>query len=182
MTTMTPEDAIKAAASVARDVADGKLSPNDLQAQAVAECRELFGTVIGEDYALWSLHADVARQAVSLGALSADELSEWAAVMRHKAGKAVEPPAPHDYPLPAVSLASVAQSQPETTDDDNDGGEPDNSEPAALQGTSIVSALAALASAAQQAHVEPTPPLQHRADGGAYDPLRGFNPGATRRR
>ena len=45
MTTMTPEDAIKAAASVARDVADGTLSPADLEAQAVAECRELFGTV-----------------------------------------------------------------------------------------------------------------------------------------
>ncbi len=113
MTTMTPEDAIKAAASVARDVADGKLSPADLEAQAVAECRELFGTVIGEGDALWTLHADVARQAVSLGALSADELSEWAAVMRHKAGEAVEPPAPHYDPLPAVSLASVDESQPD---------------------------------------------------------------------
>jgi hypothetical protein len=179
MTTMTPQDAIKAAASVARDVADGKLSPADLEAQAVAECRELFGTVIGEGDALWTLHADVARQAVSLGALSADELSEWTAVMRHKAGEDVEPPVPQDEPLPAVSLASVAQSQPESTDDDNEGG--DDPEPAALQGTSIVSALAALASAAQQAHVEPTPAQQRRADGGAYDPLRGFNPGATRR-
>ena len=177
MTTMTPEDAIKAAASVARDVADGKLSPADLEAQAVAECRELFGTVIGEGDALWTLHADVARQAVSLGALSADELSEWAAVMRHKAGEAVEPPAPHDDPLPAVSLASVDESQPESTDDD---GEPDDEpEHAALQGESVAGALVALASAAQQAHATPAP--QRRADGGSYDPLRGFNPGATRR-
>ena len=48
-------------------------------------------------------------------AQSADELSEWSAVMRHKAGEAVKPPAPHDDPLPAVSLASVAQSHPEST-------------------------------------------------------------------
>ncbi len=177
MTTMTPEDAIKAAASVARDVADGTLSPADLEARAVAECRELFGTVIGEGDALWTLHAEVARQAVSLGALSADELSEWAAVMRHKAGEALEPPAPHDDPLPAVSLASVAQSQSESTDD---GGPDDEPEPAALQDVSVAGALAALASAAQQAHAEPAP--QRRADGGSYDPLRGFNPGATRRR
>ncbi|MCA2359587.1 flagellar hook-length control protein [Mycobacterium intracellulare] len=175
MTTMTPEGAIKAAASVARDVADGKLSSSDLQAQAVAECRELFGTVVGAGDGLWSLHADVARQAVSLGALSADELSEWAAVMRHKAGEAVKPPEPHDDPLPAVPLASVAQSHAESPDDDEP--EPDA---AALQGTSIVSALAVLASTAQQAHAEPAP--QRRADSGDYDPLRGFNPGATRRR
>lgn len=179
MTTMTPEDAIKAAASVARDVADGKLSPADIQAQAVAECRELFGTVIGEDDPLWSLHADVARQAVSLGALSADELSEWAAVMRHRAGETVKPPEPHDDPLPAVSLASVAQSHAESPNDGeaSEGAEPDT---AGLQGTSIVSALAALASTAQQAHAEPAP--QRRADSGGYDPLRGFNPGSTRRR
>jgi len=177
MTTTTPEDAIKAAASVARDVADGTLSPADLEAQAVAECRELFGTVIGEGDALWALHADVARQAVSLGALSADELSEWAAVLRHKAGEVVEPPAPHDDSLPAVSLASVAQSQPESTDDD--GAPDDEPESDALQGVSVAGALAALASAAQQAHVTPAP--QRRTDSGAYDPLRGFNPGATRR-
>ncbi|ASW84608.1 flagellar hook-length control protein [Mycobacterium intracellulare] len=183
MTTMTPEDAIKAAASVARDVADGKLSPSDLQAQAVAECRELFGTVVGEGDALWSLHADVARQAVGLGALSPEELREWAAVLDRQRGveqptEPLESPGPHDDPLRAVSLASVAESEPESTDDDHaPEGESDH---AALQGTSIVSALAALASTAQQAHAEPAP--QRRADSGDYDPLRGFNPGATRRR
>ncbi|WP_255776066.1 flagellar hook-length control protein [Mycobacteroides abscessus] len=177
MTTLTPEDAIKAAASVARDVADGKLSPADLEAQAVAECRELFGTVIGEGDALWTLHADVARQAVSLGALSADELSEWSAVMRHKAGEAVKPPAPHDDPLPAVSLASVARSQSESTDDD--GGPDDEPEPAALQGVSVAGALAALA--ARKAEAANATPAPERPTADGYDPLAGWDAGGSRR-
>lgn len=182
MTTMTPEDAIKAAASVAREIADGKLLPADLEAHAVAECRALAGEVVGPDSPLWPLQVDIARQAVSLGALSAEELSEWAAVFRRRAGEAVKPPEPQDDPLPAISPASVAASGPESPADD-DGSEPEaEPEPdtAGLQGTSVVSALAALASTAQQAHAEPAP--QRRADGGDYDPLRGFNPGATRRR
>jgi hypothetical protein len=99
-TPTTQADAVTAAMSVARDVAEGRLDPATLQQQAVTELRDLFGTVIGEGSALWTLHADVARQAVSLGALSADELSEWAAVTRHRAEEAVEPAAPHNDPLP----------------------------------------------------------------------------------
>ncbi|VBA56241.1 flagellar hook-length control protein [Mycobacterium attenuatum] len=188
MTTVTRRDAVDAAMSVAQDVAEGRLDPSALQDQAVTELRELFGTVIGADDPLWSLHADVARQAVGLGALSPEELREWAAVLDRQRG--VEQPTepsesscPHDDPLPAVSLASVAESRPESTDDDH--APEDESDYAALQGTSIVSALAALASAAQQVHAQPastpTPAPQRRADSGDYDPLRGFNPGATRR-
>ncbi|BCO41206.1 hypothetical protein MINTM001_23450 [Mycobacterium paraintracellulare] len=171
MTTLTPEDAIKAAASVARDVADGTLSPADLEAQAVAECRELFGSVVGEGDPLWSLHADVARQAVSLGALSADELSEWAAVFRRRAGEAPEPPEPHDDPLPAVSLASVDENQPESTDDHD-----------ATPAGGVAGALAVLAALAaarsSETEVAPTPAPQ-RPDG--YDPLAGWNAGGSRR-
>jgi hypothetical protein len=178
MTTMTPEDAIKAAASVARDVADGQLSPADLEAQAVTELRELFGSVVGEGDPLWTLHADVARQAVGLGALGPEELREWAAVLDRQRGvEPSEPPRAHDDPLPAISLASVAPSHGSGDAEPDDEPEP---ETAARHGTSIVTALAALASAAQQAHATPAP--QRRADsGGGYDPLRGFNPGATRR-
>ncbi|MDV6309695.1 flagellar hook-length control protein [Gordonia amicalis] len=172
--TATTSDVITAAMSIASDAADGKLSPTDLQATAVAECRELFGTVIGEHDPLWSLHADVARQAIALGALSADELSEWAAVMRHRTGEPFEPPAPPVDLLPPDSAGSVDESQPESTDDD---GETDA---AALQGASVVTALAALASAAQQAHANPAP-QRPTSSGDGYDPLRGFDPGATRR-
>ena len=178
MSTPTKREAVKAAMSVAEDIAEGRLDPATVQQQAVTEMREMFGSVVGEGDPLWTLHADVARQAIGLGALSADELSEWAAVMRHNAGEAVEPPAPHDDPLPAVSLASVAESGPESPDDE-DGAPGDEAEPAALQDVSVASALAALASAAQQAHATPAP--QRRGDGGGYDPLHGFNPGATRR-
>ncbi len=172
MSTATKREAVKAAMSVAEDIAEGRLDPATVQQQAVTEMREMFGTVYGEGDPLWDLHADVARQAIGLGALSADELSEWAAVMRHKAGEAAESPALPIDPLPAVSLASVAESGPEPTPNEDD--EP---EPAPLQGVSVAGALAALASAAQQAHVTPTP--QRRADG--YDPLAGWQPGNSRR-
>lgn len=46
-TTTTSADVIRAATSVARDAADGKLNPAALEAQAVTECRELFSTVVG---------------------------------------------------------------------------------------------------------------------------------------
>jgi hypothetical protein len=51
----TTDDVIKAAAFVARDTAEGRLSPLDLQEQAVAECRALFGAVAGPGRI--SLHA-----------------------------------------------------------------------------------------------------------------------------
>lgn len=184
MTTMTKRDAVDAAMGLAEQIAEGRLDPTDLQQQAVAECRALAGEVVGPDTPLWTLQCDIARQVLSLGGIPAAELAEWAAVFRHRAGEAVEPPAPHDDPLPAVSLASVAERGPESTDgDDAPEGDSDH---AALQGASVAGALAALASAAQQAHAQPastpTPAPQRRADGGGYDPLRGFNPGATRRR
>jgi hypothetical protein len=58
---MAPDDAIKAAASVARDAAEGRLSPAALQEQAVAECRALFGTVVSPGDPLWELHIEVCR-------------------------------------------------------------------------------------------------------------------------
>ena len=59
--TMAPDDVIRAAASVARDAAEGRLNPAALQEQAVAECRELFGTVAGPGDALWEIQVEVAR-------------------------------------------------------------------------------------------------------------------------
>lgn len=172
MTTPTKRDAIDAALSVADDVAHGRVDPAALQEQAVTECRELFGTVIGEGDPLWTLHADVARQAVGLGALSAAELREWAAVLDRRAGEAVEPPAPHDDLSPVKSAASVDESQPEPTDDGD----------AAPGDLSAALALLTSRSIEQRAKGDTDPAPQRRADYGGYDPLRGFNPGATRRR
>lgn len=74
--------AIKAAMGVARDVAEGRLSPAALEAAAVAECRTLVGQVIGPDDAVWPLQLEVARGVLAAGGVPADELAEWLAVQR----------------------------------------------------------------------------------------------------
>jgi hypothetical protein len=78
--------AIKSAMSVADDIAAGKLSPDELEREAVEACRRVFGHVSGPHDPLWGLHCEVARQAVALGALSSGELAEWAAVFRQRPG------------------------------------------------------------------------------------------------
>lgn len=85
-----PQAAIKAAMSVARDVAGGQLDAGALEDAAVAECRALFGAVVGPGDALWPMHVDVARQVLAVGAgwISADELAEWVAVYRAGEGAA----------------------------------------------------------------------------------------------
>ena len=80
----TAEDVIRSAASVSRDVAEGRLDPAALDAAVAAECRQLFSVVVGRDDPLWALHVDVARQVLGLGGLSADELTEWLAVARRR--------------------------------------------------------------------------------------------------
>lgn len=186
MSTPTKRDVIDAALSVADDAAQGRLSPTDLQQQAVTELRELVGTVVGDGDPLWELHADVARQAVGLGALSPDELREWAAVLDRQRGvEPVEAPEPDDDPLPAQSCASVDESpDSDGSDDDDTDAEPDA---AVQQGASVAAALAELASraAAQRAARETAKAkakLQGSADGdGDYDALRGWSPGGSRR-
>ncbi|WP_062903690.1 hypothetical protein, partial [Mycobacterium avium] len=113
MTTMTPEDAIKAASSVARDIADGTLSPTDLEGQAVAELRALVGEVVGPDDPAWSLQCDIARQVLALDGVPADELAEWLAVARQRAGEPVGTPALAETPPEPVSLPTEAHG-PET--------------------------------------------------------------------
>ncbi|OBF70426.1 hypothetical protein A5750_22855 [Mycobacterium sp. 852002-51613_SCH5001154] len=99
MIEITKHDAINAALSVAEDVAEGRLAVDDLEQQAVTELRALIGTVVGPDDPAWGVQADVARHAIALGALTADELSEWAAVMRKPAGESISE-SDHDETLP----------------------------------------------------------------------------------
>lgn len=72
--------AIKAAMSVGRDVAEGRMSPAALEAAAVEECRALVGRVIGPDDALWGLQLEVCRGVLAAGGVAANELAEWLAV------------------------------------------------------------------------------------------------------
>lgn len=74
--------AVAAALSVADEVAKGILAPASLDVAAEAECRALFGMVVGPTDPLWELHVDVARQVLSLDGVPADELAEWLAVRR----------------------------------------------------------------------------------------------------
>lgn len=104
--TMTTSDIIKAAASVGRDVAEGRLDPAVLDQAAADECKALFGTVAGPEDPLWPLHVDVCRQALAAGALTADEISEHLAVARHRAGEPLSTPEPPVDPPPALSSAS----------------------------------------------------------------------------
>ncbi|PBD11477.1 flagellar hook-length control protein [Mycobacterium avium subsp. hominissuis] len=77
-------DAISAAMSVADDVAQNKLDPSSLDDALADELRRLFGDVVGEDDSLWPLQLDVARRVIALGGIGPDELSEWAAALRHR--------------------------------------------------------------------------------------------------
>lgn len=80
------QDAIKAAMSVAKDVAEGRLDPVALDAAVAAECRELFAFVAGPDDPLWDTHLEVARQVLALDGIPVEELAEWLAVTRKAQG------------------------------------------------------------------------------------------------
>lgn len=165
MTTLTPEDAIKAASSVARDIADGTLSPTALEDQAVAELREMVGTVVGPDDPAWSLQCDIARQVLALDGVPADELAEWLAVARQRAGEAVGTPDLADAPPEPVSLASEAHG-PEAVPSDDDDAEVSHDETPA-EPVALV------------AVVEPPAQTSPRPD--HYDPMAAWAAGATRR-
>jgi hypothetical protein len=106
---ITKRDAIDAAMSVAEDVAEGRVDPAALDQAAADECRELFGTVADPDDPIWPLQVDVARQVLAADGLSADELSEWLAVARSRAGEPVSTPQPPVDP-PAVTEPVSAPS------------------------------------------------------------------------
>ncbi|MDV3291904.1 flagellar hook-length control protein [Mycobacterium avium] len=162
MTTITTEDAIKAAASVARDVADGKLSPSDLEAQAAAELTQLVGTVAGPDDPIWPLQLDIARQVLALGGVPADELAEWLAVARHRAGEPVAQPDADETTAAVESLPSGMLSADFDADElaDADAEQPVVADPE------------------QPVFAVPVPP--RRAD--VYDPLAAWPPSRTLRR
>ncbi|MGP4054135.1 flagellar hook-length control protein [Mycobacterium sp. 4D054] len=84
MSSTTKSDGITAAMSIAEDIAAGTVEPTTLESELADECRALFGVVAGPADPLWPLHVDITRQALAAGALSADELSEWAAVIRRR--------------------------------------------------------------------------------------------------
>jgi hypothetical protein len=79
-TTTTKQDIIASAASVARDAAEGRLSPADLETQLVAEVKALVGVVVGPDDPMFGLQCDIARAVLAAHGIPAAELREWVAV------------------------------------------------------------------------------------------------------
>ncbi|ORL76415.1 hypothetical protein [Prescottella equi] len=79
-------DTITAVMTVARDVAEGRVTVDELAAVAAAECRDLFAAVVGPQDPLWPLHVEVARQVLAAGGIPAGELTEWLAVARRAGG------------------------------------------------------------------------------------------------
>jgi hypothetical protein len=114
MTTITKKDAINAAMGIADDVAQGRLTPDTMQAQLIAEMSQLVGVVVGPDDALFDLQTKIARGVLAAGGIGHEELSEWAAVGRRRAG--VEP---SSGPLPLVS--DISATEPVSSVSDADG-------------------------------------------------------------
>lgn len=107
---MTKRDAIDAALQLAEDLNDGKIDSAGLDIELASTCRALVGAVTGPDDALWPMQVDIARQAIALGALTADELSEWATVMRQRATEPPQTPDLCNDPPGNVSHASGSHS------------------------------------------------------------------------
>lgn len=111
----TADDVIKAATGIARDAAEGRLSPEQLDQAVALECRQLFATVMGGDDPLFAVQVDVARQVLAVGGIPATEVAEWTAVLKRRS-EAVEPtdgtetPDGPDVPADAGLSASATHS------------------------------------------------------------------------
>ena len=71
--------------SVAKDLAEGRLTADQLQSYAATSCHELLSTVVGPSDALWDVQLGICRGVLAARGLSVDELTEWLAVARRGA-------------------------------------------------------------------------------------------------
>jgi hypothetical protein len=89
---VTADDGIKAAMAVARDIAEGRVLPAQLEVSAAGKARALFGRVVGPGDPLWELQVDVCRQVLAVGGgIPVGELAEWVAVYRAADAEVVVP-------------------------------------------------------------------------------------------
>ena len=88
MSTSTKRDAISAALSVAEDLDSGRIDADALDAQLRTEVTALVENVVGpgdEPAWIWELQCAITRSVLAVGgAISADELGEWASVARSR--------------------------------------------------------------------------------------------------
>lgn len=119
MTTATKADAINGAMSIAEDIASGELDPADLERQAITELTALMDVEPDPGSPLAELMADVCRRALARGALPANEIREFAAVVaaREAAASGGTATVPADE-FVAASGDYSADSDDDTDDDD----------------------------------------------------------------
>ncbi|OBF42828.1 hypothetical protein A5719_10315 [Mycolicibacterium peregrinum] len=173
MTITTASDVVTAAMSIADDAAQGRLDPAQLEAQAVARLRQLVGTVVGEGDPAWDLQCDIARGVLAAGGVPANELAEWLAVARHRAGEPVDQPEPDQAP-PQLDSAARGAHSPENGDPAP--AHDDEPQPVALAEVVAVTDVAPEPAGGRHRRADD---LQPKADG--YDPTRGWQPGNPRR-
>lgn len=167
----TAADVVTAAMNIAKDTAEGRLDPAELQQQAVAELRALVVTVAGPDDPVWPVQLDVCRAVLVHGGIPADELDEWAAVARHREGggepavialTAPETPTEGNAsPAPESSPSEPRSAEPDTLPDSDTDPNPQPPRPPRPAWAAPVDV--------------PLPSL--RRDG--YDPLAGWSPSDT---
>ena len=84
---VTEVDAVRSAYKVLGEIDAGTLTGGDVTNRAVEVCKSTVGVVgSGPADPLWPLHADIARQFLAAGGLSAAELAEWVAVQKRREG------------------------------------------------------------------------------------------------
>lgn len=79
--------AVEAVLKVAEDLAEGRLDPEELNADCSKEMATLFGVAVGPGDAAWELQCRVARQVIALDGIPVDELAEWVAVLGARDGQ-----------------------------------------------------------------------------------------------
>ncbi|WP_241007726.1 hypothetical protein [Mycobacterium kubicae] len=105
--------------------------------------------------------------------MRADELAEWLAVARHRAGEPVTAPDPDEATAAVESLPSEMLSA------DSDAAELADADAEQRADADAAAEAEAAELANLEAQADPQPPRKRQADG--YDPLAGWSPGRSRR-
>ncbi|MEU7767916.1 flagellar hook-length control protein [Nocardia sp. NPDC049190] len=96
--TVTRTQLVDEVMTVAGDIADGRLDPAALERRAAEACTDLMTTTFDPHGPIREAQVAVARGVLAAGWLTADEVAEWAAVLRR--AEATADPADSDSDRP----------------------------------------------------------------------------------
>lgn len=77
--------AVEAIMDLAKDVAEGRVSPADLDREAAAKTLELYRIVDGPADPIWPIQVEIARQVMARGGIPLEEMQQWVAVAMSRA-------------------------------------------------------------------------------------------------